>query len=63
MASRQGLINELEKRTGHKVIGNKSASGTAIIDELGEEEVATRAYDRLHFGGFCTADLRAGESL
>lgn len=37
----QGLIDELEKRTGHKVIGNKSASGTAIIEELGEEEIAT----------------------
>ena len=37
----QGLIDELEKRTGHKVIGNKSASGTAIIDKLGEEEIAT----------------------
>lgn len=35
------LIDELEKRTGHKVIGNKSASGTAIIEELGEEEIAT----------------------
>ncbi len=35
------LIEELEKRTGHKVIGNKSASGTAIIEELGEEEIAT----------------------
>ena len=35
------LITELEKRTGHKVIGNKSASGTAILDELGEEEIAT----------------------
>ena len=35
------LIEELEKRTGHKVIGNKSASGTEIIDELGEEEIAT----------------------
>ena len=35
------LIDELEKRTGHKVIGNKSASGTAILDELGEEEIAT----------------------
>lgn len=35
------LIDELEKKTGHKVIGNKSASGTAIIDELGEEEIAT----------------------
>lgn len=35
------LIEELEQRTGHKVIGNKSASGTEIIDELGEEEIAT----------------------
>ena len=35
------LIRELEKRTGHKVIGNKSASGTVILDELGEEEIST----------------------
>ncbi len=35
------LIEELEKRTGHKVIGNKSASGTVILDELAEEEIAT----------------------
>lgn len=35
------LIRELEKRTGHKVIGNKSASGTEILDELGEEANAT----------------------
>lgn len=35
------LIAELEKRTGHKVIGNKSASGTEVLDELGEEEIAT----------------------
>ena len=35
------LIAELERRTGHKVIGNKSASGTVILDELGEEEIAT----------------------
>ncbi|WP_044974261.1 phosphopentomutase [Ruminococcus sp. HUN007] len=35
------LIKELEKRTGHKVIGNKSASGTVILDELGEEEIST----------------------
>ena len=37
----EGLIEELERRTGHKVIGNKSASGTEIIEELGEEEIAT----------------------
>ena len=35
------LIAELERRTGHKVIGNKSASGTVILDELAEEEIAT----------------------
>lgn len=34
------LIRELEERTGRKVIGNKSASGTAILDELAEEEIA-----------------------
>ncbi len=37
----EDLIAELERRTGHKVIGNKSASGTVILDELGEEEIAT----------------------
>lgn len=33
------LIAELEKKCGKKVIGNKSASGTEIIEELGEEEI------------------------
>ena len=37
------LILELEKRSGRKVIGNKAASGTAIIDELGEEQLRTGA--------------------
>lgn len=35
------LIAELEKQCGKKVIGNKSASGTQIIEELGEEEIET----------------------
>lgn len=35
------LIAELERRTGRKVIGNKSASGTEILEELAEEEIAT----------------------
>ena len=35
------LIKELERRTGRKVIGNKSASGTEILEELAEEEIAT----------------------
>lgn len=33
----------MEKRCGKKVIGNKAASGTEIIEELGEEEIATGA--------------------
>ena len=33
------LIAELEKRCGKKVIGNRSARGTQILDELGEEEI------------------------
>lgn len=37
------LIAELEKRCGKRVIGNKSASGTEILEELGEEELRTGA--------------------
>ena len=32
------LMDELSKRTGKKLIGNKAASGTEIIKELGEEQ-------------------------
>ncbi len=35
------LIEELSKKTGKVIIGNKSASGTEILDELAEEEIAT----------------------
>lgn len=35
------LLDELSRRTGRVIIGNKSASGTEILDELGEEEIAT----------------------
>ena len=35
------LVKKLEQRTGHKVIGNKNSSGTEILDELAEEEIAT----------------------
>ena len=37
------LIAELEKRCGKRVIGNKSASGTEILEELAEEEINTGA--------------------
>ena len=35
------LIDELSERTGRVIIGNKSASGTEILEELAEEEIAT----------------------
>lgn len=35
------LIDELSRRTGHRIIGNKSASGTEILDEFAEQEIAT----------------------
>ena len=35
------LIEELEKRCNRKIVGNKSASGTEILDEYGEHEIAT----------------------
>lgn len=37
------LIGRIEEKTGRKVIGNKPASGTEIMDELGEEHVKTGA--------------------
>ncbi|APH04530.1 phosphopentomutase [Bacillus weihaiensis] len=35
------LINELEQKSGRKIIGNKPASGTEILDELGKEHMET----------------------
>lgn len=35
------LLDELEHRTGHQIIGNKAASGTEILDELGERHMQT----------------------
>ncbi|WP_294404536.1 phosphopentomutase [uncultured Clostridium sp.] len=35
------LLDELEKRTGHKIVGNKSASGTEILDELADHQMKT----------------------
>jgi phosphopentomutase len=37
------LIQKLEAETGRTVIGNKPASGTAIIEELGKEHMETGA--------------------
>lgn len=35
------VISEFQKKTGRKVIGNKAASGTNIIEELGPEHMKT----------------------
>lgn len=35
------LLNEIEEKTGRKIIGNYAASGTEIIKELGEEHLKT----------------------
>jgi len=37
------LLTEIEKQSGRKIIGNKPASGTEILDELGEEHMNTGA--------------------
>lgn len=37
------LIHELEKQTGHIVIGNKAASGTEILNELAAQEIQSNA--------------------
>lgn len=38
----QELLAELKAKTGYNYIGNKSASGTAILDELGETHMQTK---------------------
>lgn len=38
------LLAAFEQRTGRKAIGNKSASGVAIIDELGERSMRENAW-------------------
>lgn len=35
------IIKEFEKKTGRKVVANKPASGTAILDEYGEHQMKT----------------------
>jgi phosphopentomutase len=40
----QEIIDEFSRLTGRAVIGNKAASGTAILDELGPEHLRTGAW-------------------
>lgn len=35
------LLDELSRRTGRNIVGNKASSGTVILDEFGEHQIAT----------------------
>lgn len=39
----EDLVQQIEEKTGRKVIGNKPASGTEIMNELGQEHMETGA--------------------
>ncbi len=49
-ASRRRSWSEFERRIGRCALGNKAASGTEIIQELGAGAHAHRLAHRLHFG-------------
>lgn len=38
------LITELEKQSGHQIIGNKAASGTEILEELAIQEIQSNGH-------------------
>ncbi len=52
----QELIAELEQRIGRKVIGNKPASGTAVIDEFGRGTYGDGCNYCLYVCGSCAAN-------
>lgn len=56
------LINEFEKRIGRKILGNKPASGTAIIQELGDEHVST-GYPIVYTSADSVFQIAAHESV
>ena len=53
------VIDPFMHRTGRGVLGNKPASGTEIIQELGEEHQQHGQVDRLHVRRFRLPDRRA----
>ena len=56
------IIKEFEEKIGTKVIGNKPASGTAIIDELGDEHVKT-GFPIVYTSGDSVFQLAAHEEI
>ena len=54
------ILDELRAAAGGRgLLGNKTASGTAIIEELGAQHLATRRADPVHVGGLGVAARRA----
>ena len=45
------VLDDFYNSTGLEILGNIAASGTQIIQELGDEHVKTRQADRLYFCG------------
>ncbi len=45
------VMERFESQINRKTLGNKAASGTEIIAELGEEHMQNRPADRLHLCG------------
>jgi phosphopentomutase len=58
----KSLIDELEQESGHKFIGNVAASGTQIIEDLGEQHLATGAII-LYTSADSVLQLAAHESI
>ena len=56
------IVEPFERRTGRKVIGNKAASGTEILKELGEEHLRTGAVI-LYTSGDSVFQIAAHEDL
>lgn len=56
------IIEPIERRSGRKFLGNKAASGTAIIEELGEQHVKT-GYPILYTSADSVLQLAAHEDV
>jgi phosphopentomutase len=57
-----GIVRPFEERIGRKVLGNKSASGTEILKELGEEHLRTGS-PILYTSGDSVFQIAAHEDL
>ncbi len=58
----QSLIEEFERQIGRRTLGNKPASGTEIIKELGEEHVRT-AFPIVYTSGDSVFQIAAHEDV